>query len=110
MNEQAWELLRLIIENPNLPVIPMVDGEVVVDDSFRYWLGAFGSCRVDEYLIDEWYGDGCVRFKSDNDDEIIIEGIAEQKYNGTDEDYKRAEEEIKTMWKKAIVVYIDQPY
>ena len=32
------ELLKLIKENPDLPVVPMVNDEVVGDDSYRYWL------------------------------------------------------------------------
>ena len=34
-----WEeLFRLMQENPDLPVVPMVDGEIVGDDS-GYWVG-----------------------------------------------------------------------
>lgn len=32
-NKNIAELLKLIQENPDLPVIPMVDGEAVCDDS-----------------------------------------------------------------------------
>jgi hypothetical protein len=42
------ELFKLMQENPELPVVPMVDGEIPGDDS-GYWLGAWGSARVDEY-------------------------------------------------------------
>lgn len=107
MNNNTIELLRLIQENPNLPIVPMVDNEIVGDGDGR-WVGSFGSCRVDEYTFDEYYGDGCIMFKGDDDD-ILIQGIAEYKYNGTKEDYKRAEEELKTMWIKAIIVNIDLP-
>lgn len=110
MNENIEKLLQLIKENPDLPILPMVDGEVCGGDDYNYWMGAWGRCRIDEYLIDEWYGDGCVRFKSDGDEDTIIEGIAEIKYDGTDEDYEKAEKEVASMWKKAIVVYICLPF
>lgn len=108
MNNNITELLRLVKENPDLPILPMVDGEIVCGDEYGRWVGSFGKCRVDEYVIDKWYGDGCIQFKDDDDDRLI-EGIAEHKYNGTEEDYQRAEEELKTMWIKAIIVNIDLP-
>lgn len=109
MNEGINELLKLVKENPELPIMAMVSGEVCGGNEYAYWMGSIHRCCIDEYLIDEWYGDGCVRFKSDADEDTIIEGIAEQKYDGTDEDYDRAEEEIKTLWKRAIIVYVELP-
>ena len=35
MTKETEQLLQLIKENPELPVVPMVDGEVVGDDSYR---------------------------------------------------------------------------
>ena len=105
------ELIQLIKENPDLPVVSMVSGNIVADDSYAYWLGSFARCDIDEYMIDDWYGDGCVRFKSDDEEDTIIEGIAEYKYGDcTDDDnWKRAKEFLKTLWKKAIIVYIEAP-
>lgn len=105
-NNPTKILLKLCAENPDLPIVVCVDGEIVAGDDYAWWLGSIGSCTIDEYLIDDWYGDGCVRFRSDNDDDIIIEGIAERKYEGTDEDYDKAEKLLPTLWKKAIVVRV----
>lgn len=107
-NQNVKDLLKLIKKNPTLPIVAMVDGEIVGGDDYGRWVGSFGGCRVDEYVYDEYYGDGCIMFKGD-DDERLIEGIAEYKYNGTEEDYQRAKEELETMWVKAIIVYIDLP-
>lgn len=52
------ELIRLIQENPDLPVVPLVNGEICWDD-FCYWLGSFGTASV-EYigiLGDRYYDD-----------------------------------------------------
>lgn len=104
------ELFRLMRENPDLPVIPMVEGELVLGSDYAYWMGSWGSAKVTEYLIDEWYGDYCVRFKDDCDaEDTVIEGIAESKYDGTKEGYELAAQEVKSLWKKAIVVYINMP-
>lgn len=67
-------LLNLIRENPTLPVVPMVDCEVVGDDGGR-WMGAFGYADVGEYaLYNERFYQDRDDFKEDyydfNDDEI----------------------------------------
>lgn len=41
-------LLALVKDNPDLPIICMVDCDVVAEDSGR-WLGVFGSVCVGEY-------------------------------------------------------------
>lgn len=98
------EFLKLVQENPDLPIVPMVDGDICGGDAGR-WMAEVGLSALKEYAIDEWYGDGRVLFSGDEDE--LIESIAEGKYEGTDEDYKRAEEEAKSMWTKAIIVNID---
>lgn len=100
------ELLKLVEEHPDLPVIPMVDSDVVADDMYATWMGSFGRCYVGKYAIEEWRDEPRVLF---DDEEELIESIAEYKYNGTDEDYKRAEEEAKELWQDAIIVYIGTP-
>ena len=55
-NKQKNEaFLKLIKKNPTLPIVPMVDSEIV-DEDYGYWLGAFGSAEVGEYaLYDDRY-------------------------------------------------------
>lgn len=43
------ELFKLMQENPELPVVPMVDYEIIGEDCGR-WLGAWGSSYIGEYL------------------------------------------------------------
>ncbi len=51
------ELIKLITENPDLPIIAMVHGEVCGDDC-RYWFGHCSSASVEEVgLIGERYYD-----------------------------------------------------
>lgn len=108
--QSRGKLLRLIQENPDLPVVPMVDNEIVAGDEYGRWLGSFGKAEIREYAIDEHYGDGVVRFKDEyGAEDTLIEGIAECKYDGTDEDYEKAKKEAATLWRKAIVVNIDVP-
>lgn len=106
-NEMTEKLLRLVAENPKLPIVPMAFYEVVGGD-FGWWLGEITDVEIREYALDEWYGDGSVIYRDDfGAEEHLIEGIAEEKYNGTDEDYKKAKEEAAAIWKKAIIVRIN---
>lgn len=45
------DLLKLVQEHPNLPVIPMVDGKICSDDDFAYYKAEIGSCYLDEYVL-----------------------------------------------------------
>lgn len=102
------ELFKLMRENPELPVVPMVDGEIPGDDS-GYWLGAWGSAQVDEYLLTsnrEW-----MVFKSDDDVFDVLERHL------TDEEFEKlpeTKEECRPFydalpWTKAIIVHIVLP-
>lgn len=104
MDKNTKTLLRLVADNPDLPIVPVIDGDTCGHDGYSSYMGKLGRCWVDEYVIDEWYGDGRVLFR--DEEEALIESIAEGKYNGTEEDYIRAEEEAKALWKKAIILSI----
>lgn len=74
MNEQTQLLLNLIKENPDLPVVPMVDYDVV-GDGYGRWLGSFGNCYVGEYTdYDERFYDDREEFEeryyNNNDKEL----------------------------------------
>lgn len=58
MTENVENLLKLIKENPELPVVPMVDCDVVGEDCGR-WMGAIGKAYVSEYALynDRYYDD-----------------------------------------------------
>lgn len=101
------KLLKLVRENPALPVIPMVDGGIAGDDS-GYFAGVFGAAEVDEYIITR--RDERILFKSDDDVFGVLELFL------SDEEFEalpQTEAECRPFydrlpWKKAIIVYIDQ--
>lgn len=97
------KLFQLMKEYPELPVIPMVDGEIPGDDC-GYWLETWGMANVDEYLITN----DRVLFKSDDD---VFEAL--ERFLPDDEYYRLPDVESECRkqydalpWKKAIVVYI----
>lgn len=103
------ELLRLIVENPSLPVVPMVSSEVVSDNDYAYWLGSFSSSTVDEYVcLNERF------YTRDNQDEIeddFSDYLCDDYPDMPDEEfYKMIHEKVEALpWTKAIIVYIDLP-
>lgn len=62
------ELIKLIEENPSLPVVPMIDSEVV-GDSDALWLGRWGECEVTEYYL----GRNHVHFKGDDVEDVLLD-------------------------------------
>lgn len=105
------EIIKLIEENPDLPIVPMVDGEVVGDDSYQYWMGAWGKAVVTEYYL----GREKVHIKEDVDEEDVLTDLEGCKYSCdpqgrdvcdlSDEEWDALYKSVP--WIKAIVVYID---
>lgn len=102
------ELIKLINENPDLPVVPMVDYEVV-GDGYGYWMGKWGRCEITEYYL----GRESVHFK-DDDEENVLNDLEDCRYGHdpqgrdiyelSDEDWNALYQSVP--WTKAIVVYI----
>ncbi len=109
------ELLRLINENPELPVIPEVNAELVCSDQYKWWMGGWGDCCIEEYT----WGTEAHYFKQKNfsllcDDyfvEVLCDCISDKDFDELSELPRK--ELIKAYealpWKKAIIVYITLP-
>lgn len=65
---KAEELLKVAKEHPGLPMISMVDSEVVADDGYSYWLGQVTNVEVDYINTDT----DRVLIKSVDDEEDIL--------------------------------------
>lgn len=103
------ELLKLIEENPDLPIVPMVEYEVVADDSYHWWMGRWTGCEID-YIYN---GKEAVHFKSDDEEEVLCDMVGCEYYQTpdgrdicdlTDEEWNDLYQSIQ--WQKCIVVYI----
>ena len=126
------KFIQLIKENPELPIVPMVDYEVV-DDGYGWWVGSFGRCCVGEYaLFYERYFDDREDFKEFyydyNDDELCERfgynprinkfTVAQNKYTALDLEINSFNEKLLEEYldkvadehfTKAIIVYIGLP-
>ena len=132
MNDKIQLLLRLIKENPDLPVIPMVYYEVVGDD-YNRWMGSIGDCYVGEYaILNERYYEDRDEFEEDyydyNQEEINeqfgynscickthvdIGQIAKEEYELNETANKKIDIYLSAIadkyFKKVIIVNIDLP-
>lgn len=96
MSDNVKNLVRLISENPDLPVIPMV-GQDIVADYTGEWVADLGIAEALELCI---YGERVI-FKNDK-------GIQMLKLELDSETV--TEEFIESLvWMKAIVVHIETP-
>lgn len=112
--ENVAELLNLIKENPDLPIVPMVDSEIVASDEYTNWLGSFGKAEID-YV---WDNGERIYFKS-NDEEDLLEKEFDLIYdeifsNNVEPDPAIINQMATTRvneyeWEKSIVVYIGLP-
>lgn len=102
-------LLKLVQENPDLEIIPMVDSAVVFNDDHCYWAGSWGRASIDEY----WVDDERIYFRSEDEDDLIeneVDNIYElYDESTTDKELEEiAKEKInKYNWQKAIIVRIN---
>lgn len=109
LSKLEW-LLRLIKENPDLPVIPIVSNEVIDDSSFKLisgnrWMGCIGDAEIQMYIQCE---DGVVLYS----DCSYVDTIAKFSNHTKDECEKMTDEQLEfeydnLPWKKAILVNID---
>lgn len=109
--ENIKELLKLIEENPNLPIVPKVDSDIVADAGYAYWLGGFGLAEIDRY----YQTDEKVYFENYDREELVEEewdDIAETNPTITNEFAEiEAEKAVdKLEWVKCIAVSIVLPY
>ena len=109
MTKRTEELLNRIRENPDLPIIPMVNQEVVADDDYEWWMGEWSYSKVTEYCK----GREGVHFKDDDQEDVLADLIGCEYYrdpNGKDITDLSDEEwdalYASLPWTKAIVVYI----
>lgn len=125
------ELFSLMKSHPELPVVPMVDGEVHGDDD-SWYIGSFGKAQIGEYALygDKWYDDRdgfkedyydcnddwlCEQFSYDpRIDEFTVKygEYTQDQLDENDKNEKRMNEYLdqvaEQMFKKAILVYIGE--
>lgn len=106
MNSKVKELLKLMQENPDLPVVPLVDSDVVADGDHSNWLAGWGNACVGHYLS----GEDRYYIKEDDDPQDILEEVmGYDAYCALPEDEGLDALCDALPWKKVIFVYITTP-
>ena len=108
MNDNVKEILKLIEEHPNLPVVPMV-GQDIVADCTGEWVAHFGKAEIKKMCI---YGEKVIFREEKNAIKTVealdLEGLTEgrtreesiEKLNGYLDELS---------WLEAIIVHIETP-
>jgi len=98
-------LFELIQQHPELPIYPILNNS---SDLNYCEVWKFGSCCIAEVFFDELSEPHpVIRVKGNVDDKLtLFWAIAERKYDSSDSAYKKAQEEIRHIWKPAILLYI----
>ena len=98
--------LEIVKENPTLPIIAMVDSEIVADEGYAWWLGSFGESFVGHY----YNNDSRVYVREHEDENDIFEDCfctEDFDENITDEEISKVVDNLK--WIRAILVRIELP-
>ncbi len=99
------EFCNLVKENPNLPVLCMVDSDVVADDSYCRYGATIGHSRIDRYV--------CVSeriyFYDDEDFFDILEKIYDYELLQSKSQSELIKMYNELNWVKVIVLSIDEP-
>jgi len=106
--ENVQGLLQIIAENPDLPIVPMVNSELVAEDYFAWWIGSWGRASIEEI-----YQDDERAYIRSRDEEMLIDDALywlEDKAATEEEAYELAKKEVEGYdWKKVIAVRIELP-
>lgn len=101
-SEKLTQLIELMQANPELPVVPCVDGDVVSGDEYYCWLGSWGESAVQEFVIGRertYYREDDI---SEMNDVLCEHYDPELVDNMTEEETRAAYNALP--WKKAIFV------
>lgn len=102
MNENFEKLIKLHNEDPDLPIIPMVDSDVVCSNEFSFFKGEIGTCGIRDYA--EWKD----RIYTDKDS--LIDDIIDEEYYFSEESdevvLKKATAKADKLMSKVIILII----
>ena len=111
MNENIKDILKLIEEHPDLPVVPMV-GQDIVADSFGEWTAEVGEAEIRKICIYEdaviFYDENTLKTAGLLELDYDTLGLPESMSNG--EANRRLKAFIDSLdWLEVIIVHIETP-
>ena len=110
MENANKELIKLIIDNPDLPIIPIINNDIKLNDDFESTVCEIKSARIDEYVYVEDDNSNVLYAKSEQDalEDYFMSVLLDESDELTDAEIaKLAHERAEGLnWTKAIIVYI----
>lgn len=103
--ENLAELLEQMKAHPELPVLPMVWGEIAMEEN-RYWTASWEEAKVTRYFMGE---EGVYFYDEKDMDDCLNDAATIWPYDELDTDEKALEVYRSLPWKEAIVVFIGMP-
>ena len=109
LDHKTDELRRLILENPDLPIVILADESSVTDNGAWTFCSKIG-VKIEEILDCEYYDYGdLVITERDRLEEVIEDQLYEKYHNKPDSEYdaaiKAEMDKLEPYWKKVIAVY-----
>lgn len=106
------EVLKVISENPDLPIYAYVSGDVVAEnDACFRWLGKVSSAQVKNIAFVDSYGpyDNCIVELDDYDDyyEYLINSEEYAELSDAEADVKAITEIHNLVYRKVIMINVD---
>lgn len=102
MDPNLAHLLDLMKTNPHLPVVPMVDTEVVADNDSSWWLGYWGHAHLEKY----YEGEEHIYLYDENDMEDLLVEVKGWDWLETSSEEEDLEAYRDLPWVKCIAVHI----
>lgn len=108
-NASCDQLFVLMKEYPDLPIIPVVEGDIVADDCYTWWIGHWGRSEKTAVYI----GREMIHFIDDDEEDVLADMIGCKYYETPDgrditdiSDEEWNELYASIPWEECIVVYI----
>lgn len=118
-NSIIQHMINLIQENPELDIVPVVNSSIQGNKSqhpnYEYWAGKIADCELDEVIdTTPWECEPILisrKYLHPFEKFALVSNIAEYKYGNRKASTvnKVIDEEFDKMWKKVIIVYIENP-
>lgn len=111
MTKGVKELLKLIDQYPDFPVLFAVGYEVVADDSFNYWIGHTTGASVDKICFsrfDNFSENGFVSYDDDDVEDTLASVLPADEYEALPDDDEGRRKAFEALpWKDCIVVFVE---
>ena len=107
MEEILKAFLDLVQQNPDLPVIPLVDTDVVYSDEYNSWIGSITSSEIKEFTMYESSHSNGASMVFRDEKKRIAEDLMDRYPDISEQDAMERADNME--WNEAIILNIGLP-